>query len=67
MWTVTEANDDSTLVWCEPSQKLMIILHLSLSDVNRHKANDYSTLVWCEPSQKLMIILHLSDENRHRS
>ena len=54
MWTVTEANDYSTLVWCEPSKKLMIILHLS--DVNRHVNR-----------QKLMIILHLSDVNHHRS
>ena len=36
MWTVIEANDYSTLVWCEPSKKLMIILHLS--DVNRHRS-----------------------------
>ena len=54
MWTVTEANDYSTLVWCESSQKLMIILHLS--DVNCPEAQ-----------QKLMIIQHLSDVNRHRS
>ena len=57
MWTVTEANDYSTLVCWEPSQKLMIIQHLS--DVNRQPT------LWCE--QKLMIILHLSDVNRHRS